>query len=101
MAEKPTSSSPPEEKESSPCQLKGISVCRSNCALDVMRHVFSNVGGSRKRPDQPCSGSSLQSKLYRENSDIGGEYSSPCSLFHMSLNPVLQFLHLSSQCSTV
>ena len=61
----------------------------------------SNVGGSRKRPDQPCSSSSLQSKCSRENSDIGGEYSSPCSPFHMSLNPVLQFLHLSSQCSTV
>ena len=37
----------------------------------------SNVGGSRKRPDQPCSSSSLQSKRSRENSDIGGEYIPP------------------------
>ena len=59
------------------------------------------VGGSRKRPDHSCSSSSLQSKRSRENSDIGGEYIPPCSPFHMSLNPVLQFLHLSSQCSTV
>ena len=96
-----TFSSPPEDKESSPCQLEGINLCRSNCTLDVMRHVYSNVGGSIKRADQPCSSSSLQSKRSRENSDIGGEYSSPCSPFDMSLNPVLQFLHLSSQCSTV
>ena len=81
MAEKPTSSSPPEDKESSPCQLEGIILCGSNCTLNVMRHVYSNVGGSRKRPDQPCSSSSLQSKRSRENNDIGGEYSSPCSPF--------------------
>ena len=59
------------------------------------------VGGSRKRLDHPCSSSSLQSKRSRENSNIGGEYIPTCSPFHMSLNPVLQFLHLSSQCSTV
>ena len=62
------------------------------CCLSLFTS-YSNVGGSGKRPDQPCSSSSLQSKRSRENSDIGGEYIPPCSPFHKSLNPVLQFLH--------
>ena len=83
MAEKVTSSSPPEDRESSSYHLQGILYYARQITLDVTCDILFEIiiltGGSRKRPDQPCSSSSLQSKRSRENSDTGGEYIPQCT----------------------